>query len=125
MDTTLLERGGIDYAHGVERFLGDSALYEEVLAEFLKEDALDRAQAAYDSHDLDALFAVVHEVKGSSGNTDMHDLYLASAELADLLRPRAVRTPQDADVTRLFDAFADAYRRAVSAIRDASADEGA
>lgn len=86
MDTALLKQGGIDYEKGVARFLGDHALYEEVLLTYLADNAFSRAEEAYDAKDYKALFACAHELKGTCGNLDITTVYQAACALVELLR---------------------------------------
>ena len=75
MDISILESCGIDYSHGLARFLGDTALYESVLEMFLNDSTMDEARAAMSARDYQALFEAAHQLKGISGNQDMTMLY--------------------------------------------------
>lgn len=116
MNTEILQRAGIDYKAGLNRFLDDKELYESVLTAFLTDTCLDRAQQAMDSGDRAELFASIHAVKGSSGNADMTRLYFASSELVACLRQK---DETDEDIAELFGKFRDAYLCARNGIRDA------
>lgn len=117
MNAERLEQAGIDYNAGVARFMGDKELYEVVLAAFLQDDGLERAQRAFDSGDRTALLACVHEVKGSSGNADMKELYAAACELVTLLR---ASTDINQEIADSYARFGAAYRAAQEGIRTAS-----
>lgn len=117
MDIARLEEGGVNYRKGVDRFLGDAELYEQVLISFLNSDLLARAQKAYEARDCRGLFRCAHEMKGASGNADMEELYLVSCALTELLRNKE---PDAAALDAAFIRFGDTYETAMNAIREAS-----
>lgn len=117
LDASMLMRAGVDYDAGIARFLGDKELYEEVLSAFLADDSLSKARCAFEKRQGDELLAVVHEVKGSSGNADMVDLFKASCDLVLLLRSRPF---SDEDLREAFSSFEAAYETAREGIRTAS-----
>ena len=86
MDIRVLEEYGINYKSGLERFLGDVELYEMVLDAFLKDTTLEKAKNALEEKDYKQLFEFIHQLKGSSGSSDMIELYNASCKLVELLR---------------------------------------
>lgn len=86
MNRALLKEYGIDCELGIERCLGKEALYEKLLRMFLRDDTLERARAARESGDREALFLCAHELKGTSGNVSIQGLYEASSALVDYLR---------------------------------------
>lgn len=86
MDAEKLRQSGIDFDSGVRRFVGDRELYETVLKAFLNDTLLERASAAFDQNDRQALLSAVHELKGASGNSDMTELFSACCRLLVLLR---------------------------------------
>ena len=106
MNAARLRAAGIDYDAGVKRFLGDTDLYELVLQTFLQDTTLERAEAAFSDKQRDALFACVHELKGSSGNADMTVLYHATCALVELLRAGA---STDEEIAESFQQFQTAY----------------
>lgn len=86
INADVLNKNGIDYNAGLERFMGNAQLYVMVLDAFARADIAQRARAAYDSNDRDALLRVVHEAKGSAGNTGLGNLYAQASALVKLLR---------------------------------------
>ena len=84
----VLNKNGIDYNAGLERLMGNTELFEMVLAAFTRADIARRARAAYDANDRDALLNVVHEAKGSSGSMGLSALYEEACALVKLLRSR-------------------------------------
>lgn len=51
MNKEILTAAGIDCDEALKRFLGDEALYTEVLTAFAQDDVARRAEAAFDSND--------------------------------------------------------------------------
>lgn len=105
MDIKILNSHGIDYDKGVARFMGDSQLYEMVLVAFLSDTTMERAEKCYAEKDYPGLFSCAHEMKGSCGNVDMTELYLAASVLVDLLRAK------NCDEKAIDDAFTELRRR--------------
>ncbi|MDY4611311.1 MAG: Hpt domain-containing protein [Sphaerochaetaceae bacterium] len=119
MNSMKLRQAGIDYEAGVRRFLGDKELYETVLTAFLADTAMERALSAFARHDRASLFASAHELKGSSGNADMTDVYATSCALVSLLRDA---TSTDDEIADSFMRLKEAYVNAMDGIREASED---
>lgn len=111
-----LNKAGIDFNAGLTRFMGDSELYERVLAAFLRADTSRRARAAYDANDRETLLSVVHEVKGSSGNAGLDLLYTEASSLVKLLRSNDYT---DDELTENFRRFEQNYLSAQTAIKAA------
>lgn len=86
MNIELLKESGIDYDNGLKRFLDDEAFYEHVLIAFLDDTSLERAIKAFSDKNFKQLFDCAHEVKGTSGNLDMKELYSSACELVEELR---------------------------------------
>lgn len=118
MDKTILAEHGIDYDAGVRRFMDDSALYEEMLCAFCREDELAAAEQAFRAGDTEGLFMQAHAIKGVSGNLDMPALYRASGMLTEALRNHAV--PPAAQLEALFSQMARAHRSATAGIKEAN-----
>lgn len=86
MNVELLKSAGVDYAAGLAHLMDDAELYEAVLAAFVSDDVLQRAQAAFRAGDRDALLRAAHEAKGSTGSADLTAVYAEACELVKLLR---------------------------------------
>ena len=99
----VLNKAGIDYSAGLERFMGDPELYEMVLAAFVRADVAERARAAYETNDRDTLLAVVHEAKGSSGNAGLTGVYAEASVLVALLRSGSYTEDALSEGFRLFE----------------------
>lgn len=109
----VLNNAGIDYAAGLERFMGDPALYEMVLSAFLRADVATRARAAFDAHDHEALLAAVHEAKGAGGNAGLDLIYREANALVLLLRSGSYT---EDELAKGFLRFEKAYLSARTAI---------
>ena len=116
MDISILESCGIDYSHGLARFLGDTALYESVLEMFLNDSTMDEARAAMSAMDYQALFEAAHQLKGISGNQDMTMLYGSSSCLSDMLRQNDI---DEAAVATEFAVMERDYQQVTEGIRRA------
>lgn len=102
-----LEEIGINYHLGVERFMGDTELYESVLTAFLEDNLLDRTIEAYNKEDYEGLFDCVHECKGSCGNLDMTVLYNLSKKMVDILRNNKKKSEE---LTAVYNEFVNKYK---------------
>lgn len=117
MNIETLKAAGIDYEAGVNRFIGDSALYEELLISFSQSDSLKRAIDAYTARETEQLMLVAHEIKGVSGNMDMTKLYKSACVLVDLIRKNEFT---DATLSEAFNVFKQAYDEVLAAISKAA-----
>lgn len=77
---------GVDYYDGLNRFMGNQALYEKMLKKFpdnvRKLDVLSFIEA----NDADTAVANAHTLKGVSGNLSLTPLYQAYTSIVALLR---------------------------------------
>ena len=111
-----LNKAGISYEAGMERFMNDAELYEAVLSAFSGEDMAERAQAAFDAGDRQGLMRVAHEAKGSGGNAGLDRVYAEANALVKLLRSEGYT---DDELTEDYRRFNEAYIAARDAIRAA------
>lgn len=81
-----LIEAGIDYAGGLERFVGNTGLYEKYLEKFLSDQHFSDAKEAFERKDLKEVLAQVHALKGLAGTLGMQELFSASSELVNALR---------------------------------------
>lgn len=116
MNQQILIDSGIDYQGGLKRLLNDSALYERVLKIFLRDTTFEQANEALICKDYPALFACMHDLKGSSGNMSMTALYAASSALCDELRTEAYNPGR---IRALYEVTKNAYDEAKLAIERA------
>lgn len=116
MNKEILVSHGIEYDKGLARFAGDVEIYEMVLMSFLEDTCLETAKAALEKGDYETIFAVTHELKGSSGNCDMTRLFRISDELCEMTRGGKYKGNEDAVKAR-FPEFEEAYTQVIEGIR--------
>ncbi|MCD8130183.1 MAG: hypothetical protein LUE16_02710 [Lachnospiraceae bacterium] len=77
---------GMDVEEGLDRMVGNAALYERMLAKFA--DMLDETPVTDDFHDGDCeeVTRCIHALKGAAGNLSIRPLYDAYTEIVNLLR---------------------------------------
>lgn len=114
----ILKAYDINYDMGVQRFLQDNTLYEEMLTSFLSDDCYKKAYESYKAHDMKVLFEQTHALKGVAGNLDMTTLYHTSSDLTEYLRHN--ENPDFKRVDTLFFAMEIAYQRVIEGITKAS-----
>ena len=117
MNTSVLFDGGIDYAAGVKRFVGDSTLYEEVLTDYLNDDTFSQLETAFLNEDYHSMFASVHNLKGLAGMLDMVELKNSSHILTELLRNNV--TPNKEKVNDAFEKVKSAQIKSTTSIKNA------
>ncbi len=114
MDTTEALEYGIDREKGLSICMNRSELYRKILGMFINDGCFEKAKAALAKRDYKEMFARMHELKGSSGNIALTDLYKASAKLVEILRAGDI----DEEAARAsFSSVEEAYSRAVEGIR--------
>lgn len=114
MDQALLTHAGIDCEKGIERCIGNVALYAQLLGGYPEEAAMTEARRALAEQSYEALYAHLHEIKGVSGNLGIdHVFELTSAML------RQLRSQQYEGLPLYFERLAAAHESAVAAIHAA------
>ena len=109
----MYEEAGIEYSKGLERFMGNDALYQKFLTKFLYDESFEEFCQRVEAGDLVMAEKAVHTLKGPAGNLSMMDLY----QLADQT-VKAIRAGQKADDLRpLVKELRDAYEKVCDAIR--------
>ena len=73
MDRAILDAAGLDTADALDRMMGSEALLGRLLGTFLKEDTMEKLEAA-------------HALKGVSGNLSMTRLYELTSRQCELIR---------------------------------------
>ena len=116
MNKNILHASGNDYESGVRRFLDDAQLYEEMLLEFVDDNSFIGLKEAYNEKDCKKIFQKSHALKGVVGNLDMTDLYQATYELTELLRPGDVDL---SSVAPLYQKVEIAYQKVIDGIKKA------
>lgn len=117
MDTAILKSAGIDYDNAVNRFMGDSELFEEALQIFLKKINTKELCEAFEQKDYPRMFEEAHSLKGTFANLDMSLLYMYACNLTELLRREPYNEVEIArEMGRLKPAFERVIRGIVSAM---------
>lgn len=112
MDTVLaLREADVDVEGALNRFCGNSALYEKFLLKFPSDDNFPQIAPALARADVEAAMTAVHTLKGVSGNLGMTRLYDICAEMTGLLRTGKLSCAQE----RL-PALEEAYARVCAAL---------
>lgn len=117
MNSEILKRAGIEFEHGVARFLGDRPLYESILITFLSDDTFARGKNALERENFKDLYECVHALKGVAGNTDMIAVYHTAGALGAYLRRSEVMEKDE--VIHLFNQMQEAYYAVIKGITDA------
>lgn len=88
MDATTIDKlseNGIDYLGGVERFGGNSAMFEKFVRRFPNDPHFDELQGHIKAQDADQAFRCAHTLKGVVGNLSFTDYFEAVSNLSDVL----------------------------------------
>ncbi|SHK53513.1 HPt (histidine-containing phosphotransfer) domain-containing protein [Hathewaya proteolytica DSM 3090] len=86
MKVNNLQKAGIDYASGVERFGGMALLYEKYVVKFLSDETFHRLEVAMEKEDYNKAFEEAHTLKGETGNLSFVILYENICDLVEALR---------------------------------------
>ncbi len=81
-----LREMGVDVDEGVERMMGNSSLYRNMLVKFWEMVTAYAASVDFESGDYSKLIDETHKLKGASGNLSIVPLYEAYSEMVSLLR---------------------------------------
>lgn len=87
--STQLASYGIDYSDAVNRFGGNSALYQRLALKYLDDEHVAALTAAIEMKDYDTAYRHAHALKGVSGNLSFKRLYELSGDLCKMLRDGA------------------------------------
>jgi signal transduction histidine kinase/DNA-binding response OmpR family regulator/HPt (histidine-containing phosphotransfer) domain-containing protein len=108
-----------DLTDGLQRLMGNRALYRKLLVNF----ATQYAQAgvdirkALDAGDFDRAHGLVHAIKGVAGNLAAKDLQQQSVALEKLVKHADATSPPPADeLNSAFEAFQESLGRALGAV---------
>jgi signal transduction histidine kinase/DNA-binding response OmpR family regulator/HPt (histidine-containing phosphotransfer) domain-containing protein len=108
-----------DLTDGLQRLMGNRALYRKLLVNF----ATQYAQAgvdirkALDAGDFDRAHGLVHAIKGVAGNLAAKDLQQQSVALEKLVKHADAASPPPADeLNSAFEAFQESLGRALGAV---------
>jgi HPt (histidine-containing phosphotransfer) domain-containing protein len=108
-----------DLTDGLQRLMGNRALYRKLLVNFSTQYAQAGAdiQRALDAGDFDRVHGLVHAIKGVAGNLAAKDLQQQSVALEKLVKHADPASPPPADeLNSAFEAFQGSLGRALGAV---------
>ncbi|MCR5758587.1 MAG: Hpt domain-containing protein [Selenomonas sp.] len=82
----ILSDAGADYNKGLERFMGNVALYHKFLLKFLDDTSFASFKESFAAGDLELAGKTVHTLKGTAGNLSLMRLYGAADEMVQAIR---------------------------------------
>ena len=110
-----LEQAGTEYDKGLERFMGNVALYHKFLLKFLADHSYEEFRQALERGDLPVAEKSVHTLKGTASNLSLMALFHAADDTV-----QAIRAGKKGDELQSFtQAVRENYDTACEAIRDA------
>ena len=83
---TRLLQIGVDIDGGLERFMGNEALFLKCLSRFPADSSFPQLEQALSDGDLQAAFIAAHTLKGVSGNLSLDAIFHASLPVVEALR---------------------------------------
>ena len=99
---------------GIKRRLGKENLIARLSLKFLSAKEYSEIGKAIGERDWDKAFLNAHTLKGVALNLGYNDLAKATSALTELLRPRKLENPREAD--RLYLSVTSEYNKIVNAI---------
>ncbi|BAL83993.1 hypothetical protein SELR_22850 [Selenomonas ruminantium subsp. lactilytica TAM6421] len=82
----ILSDAGTDYNKGLERFMGNVALYHKFLLKFLDDSSFAKFKESFAASDMEQAAKSVHTLKGTAGNLSLMSLFTAADEMVQALR---------------------------------------
>ena len=102
-----LEASGVDYEDGLDRFMGNEALYEKFLMKFLADGSYQSFVNGMESGDMHTAEQAVHTLKGTAGNLSIEPLFYAADAMV-----KAIRTKQSTEkLQALYKDVQDTYQK--------------
>ncbi len=83
---TRLVQAGVDLEGGLERFMGNEALFLKCLRRFPTDTSFQQLEDALSAGDLDGAFMAAHTLKGVSGNLSLDAVFHACLPVVEALR---------------------------------------
>ena len=77
---------GVDYNKGLERFMGNVALYHKFLLKFLGDGSFAYFKECFAAGNLETAGKHVHTLKGTAGNLSLMRLFAAADEMVQAVR---------------------------------------
>ena len=99
---------------GIKRRLGNEALIAKLSLKFLSAKEYTEIGTAIGERDWEKAFMNAHTLKGVALNLGYNDLAKATSSLTELLRPRTLDNPREAD--RLYLSVTSEYNKVINAI---------
>lgn len=99
---------------GIKRRLGNEALIAKLSLKFLSTKEYTEIGTAIGERDWEKAFMNAHTLKGVALNLGYNDLAKATSSLTELLRPRTLDNPREAD--RLYLSVTSEYNKVINAI---------
>lgn len=81
-----LKELGVNIEEGMDRMMGNAALYERMLGSFVKVMKASEITPDFDEEDYADIIEKAHTLKGTSGNLSLTPIYEAYSEILALLR---------------------------------------
>lgn len=112
MNIELLKACGVDYEDGLDRFSGNSALYEKYLNKLLNDTMYEKMKELLNEGDIQGAFEAAHKLKAFIGNLSINHFYEELKSLTEELRA-GIKRDYEPDLAQL-----DLeYDKIISAIR--------
>ncbi len=83
-----LEAAGVSYEIGLERFMGNEALYENFLIKFLTDSSYQNFIDSMKRGDMEQAVRFVHTLKGTAGNLSLDPLFLSADAVVKAIRSK-------------------------------------
>ena len=84
-----LEAAGVSYEIGLERFMGNEALYEDFLIKFLTDSSYKNFIESMKRGDMEQAERSVHTLKGTAGNLSLDPLFSSADAVVKAIRSNA------------------------------------
>ena len=107
---------GVDYDKGLERFMGNVALYHKFLVKFLDDSSYADFTQSFADGDIEKAGKCVHTLKGTAGNLSLMGLFKSADKMVQALRAGKSReelTALAADVKEVYEKNCEAIRQTV------------
>ena len=107
---------GVDYDKGLERFMGNVALYHKFLVKFLSDGSYADFIQAYAAGDIEKAGKCVHTLKGTAGNLSLMGLFAVADKTVQAIRAGKSSeeiAPCAAEVKAVYEKNCEAIRQTV------------
>lgn len=114
LNSSYLSANSIDYEATLERFCGREDHFEKYLLEFKENYSLKKLEKAIQNEDIGSAFFSAHDLKGTSGNLGMTNLYKSSCKLTELLRN--IQHPDMVRIKSTFTELQNDYKKIIEVL---------